>query len=61
MFGKRAQDPVDTVHYRSDRVIMINGEFFFTTRENTQEGPYPTREMAAQETQAYIDRMQRRA
>ncbi|QKZ06212.1 MULTISPECIES: DUF6316 family protein [Pseudomonas] len=61
MYGKRAQDPADTVHYRSDRVIMVNGEFFFTTRENTQEGPYPSKEIAARETEAYIARMQGRA
>jgi hypothetical protein len=58
MFGKREQDPAPTVHYRSDRVTRVNGEYFFSTRENTLEGPYPNRTEAERETEAYIQRMQ---
>jgi hypothetical protein len=58
MFGKRGQDPASTVHYRCDRVSLVNGEYFFTTRENTLEGPFSTRTEAQRQTQAYIERMQ---
>lgn len=58
MFGKREQDPAPTVHYRSDRVTRVNGEYFFSTRENTLEGPYSNRTDAERETEAYIQRMQ---
>lgn len=57
MFGKRTQDPVPTVHYRSNRVSLVNGHYFFSTRENTLEGPYYTRLDAERETEAYIERM----
>ena len=59
MLGKRAQDPNPTVHYRSDRVLRVNGEYFFSTRENTLEGPFPSRTEAERETDAYVQRMQR--
>jgi hypothetical protein len=59
MLGKREQDPTPTVHYRSDRVSLVNGLFFFSTRENTLEGPFPSKEEAVRETEAYINRMQR--
>ncbi|WP_426140781.1 DUF6316 family protein [Pseudomonas sp. DWP3-1-2] len=58
MFGKREQDPAPTVHYRSDRVTRVNGEYFFSTRENTLEGPYLSRTEAERETEAYVQRMQ---
>ncbi|MGV8917425.1 MAG: DUF6316 family protein [Pseudomonas sp.] len=58
MLGKREQDPKPTVQYRSDRVSLVNGLFFFSTRENTLEGPFPTRTDAVRETEAYIHRMQ---
>jgi hypothetical protein len=57
MFGKRSQDPTPSVHYRCDRVSLINGHYFFSTRENTLEGPYYTRMDAERETEAYINRM----
>ncbi|MDB6047288.1 MAG: hypothetical protein JWR17_34 [Pseudomonas sp.] len=57
MYGKRSQDPIPTVHYRSDRVSLVNGHYFFSTRENTLEGPYYTRLDAERETGAYINRM----
>ncbi|HEY0289030.1 MAG TPA: DUF6316 family protein [Pseudomonas sp.] len=58
MLGKREQDPHATVHFRADRVSRVNGMYFFSTRENTLEGPFPTRDEAVKETEAYIRRMQ---
>ncbi|WP_296183344.1 DUF6316 family protein [Pseudomonas sp. UBA1879] len=58
MLSKREQDPQTAVHFRSDRVSRVNGMYFFSTRENTLEGPFFTKEDAARETDAYIRRMQ---
>ena len=58
MLSKREQDPETAVHFRSDRVSRVNGMYFFSTRENTLEGPFFTKEDAERETEAYIRRMQ---
>lgn len=58
MLSKREQDPETAVHFRSDRVSRVNGLYFFSTRENTLEGPFSSKEDAARETEAYIRRMQ---
>ncbi|KPA94906.1 DUF6316 family protein [Pseudomonas asplenii] len=58
MFGKRAQDSTEAVHFRSDRVSTINGLYFFSTRENTLEGPFFSRTDAERGSQLYIKRMQ---
>ena len=43
MFGQRNIDHAAGTHYRSDRVSAVNGQYFFSTREGTLEGPYFTR------------------
>ena len=58
MLSKRDQDPQTAVHFRSDRVSRVNGLYFFSTRENTLEGPFFSKEDAERETEAYIRRMQ---
>ncbi|WP_085629747.1 MULTISPECIES: DUF6316 family protein [unclassified Pseudomonas] len=58
MYGMRAQDPAPAMHFRSDRLCRVNGELFFSTRENTLEGPFDSLEKAEQEIRAYIARMQ---
>ena len=58
MLGMRAQDPAPATHFRSDRVCRVNGELFFSTRENTLEGPFDG-QVIEREIQAYIARMQR--
>ncbi|QAY87450.1 DUF6316 family protein [Pseudomonas arsenicoxydans] len=57
MFGKRAQDNTPATHFRCDRVCRVNGELYFSTRENTLEGPFESPEKLAREVQAYIARM----
>ncbi|EJL02756.1 MULTISPECIES: DUF6316 family protein [Pseudomonas] len=58
MPGTRAQDTdAPKTIFRSDRICRINGEFYFSTREGTQEGPYDSRETAEREVAAYIQRM----
>ncbi|MNF77835.1 hypothetical protein D3C84_599880 [compost metagenome] len=58
MYGMRAQDNAPAVHFRSDRMCRVNGELYFSTRENTLEGPFENPEAAAREIAAYIARMQ---
>lgn len=46
-------------HYRSDRVVAINGEWFFMTREGIKPvGPFPTREKAELALKGYVEDMQ---
>ncbi|VVP77293.1 hypothetical protein PS918_01974 [Pseudomonas fluorescens] len=59
MYGMRAQDNAPATHFRSDRLCRVNGELYFSTRENTLEGPFVSAEVAAREIEAYIGRMQR--
>ncbi|MBC3207713.1 hypothetical protein HU755_13005 [Pseudomonas sp. SWRI111] len=60
MYAKRADDsaPAPATRFRSDRICRVNGELFFSTRENTLEGPFDGR-VIEQEIQAYIARMRR--
>ncbi len=57
MFGQRNIDHAAGTHYRSDRVSAVNGQYFFSTREGTLEGPYFTRVDAEREIAFYIRRM----
>ncbi|EJN23437.1 hypothetical protein PMI36_02677 [Pseudomonas sp. GM79] len=58
MYGMRAQDNAPATHFRCDRLCRVNGQLYFTTREQTLEGPFEDREAAVREIQAYIERMQ---
>ncbi|MFF7708775.1 DUF6316 family protein [Pseudomonas sp. NPDC007930] len=60
MFGKRAQDPAEATRFRADRISLVNGQFFFTTREHTLEGPFPSREDAERESRDYVARAAKR-
>lgn len=57
MFGQRKVDSSPSTHYRSERVSAVNGQYFFSTREGTLEGPYFTRVDAEREIAFYIRRM----
>ncbi|ROO00224.1 hypothetical protein BK674_14395 [Pseudomonas moraviensis] len=59
MYAMRAEDSAPATRFRSDRVCRVNGELYFSTRENTLEGPFDSPEKAEQEIKAYIARMQR--
>ncbi|CAI8962594.1 hypothetical protein ABH908_001933 [Pseudomonas frederiksbergensis] len=58
MYGMRAQDTTPATHFRCDRLCRVNGELYFTTREQTLEGPFDNPATAEKEIQAYIERMQ---
>lgn len=57
MFGQRRVDPSPGTHYRSERVSAVNGQYFFSTREGSFEGPFFTRVDAEREIASYIRRM----
>ncbi|WP_339082905.1 DUF6316 family protein [Pseudomonas sp. TMP9] len=57
MFGQRTIDHSPGTHYRSERVSAVNGQYFFSTREGSLEGPYFTRTDAEREIAFYIRRM----
>jgi hypothetical protein len=57
MYGQRHIDHTPGTHYRSERVCAVNGQYFFSTREGTLEGPYFTRIDAEREIALYIRRM----
>lgn len=46
--------------FRSDRFFCEEGKWFFTTRENTVEGPYDSRAEAEQELMMYLRDMRER-
>ncbi len=57
MFAQRHQDAGPATHYRSERVSSVNGQYFFSTREGTLEGPFFTRVDAEREIVFYIRRL----
>ena len=61
MLGQRVNDSQAATHYRRDRISAVNGQYFFSTREGTLEGPYFTRFDAEREVAQYIDRMRQAA
>ncbi|HLD65063.1 MAG TPA: DUF6316 family protein [Pseudomonas sp.] len=61
MFGQRTIDPSPGTHYRSERVSSVNGQYFFSTREGTLEGPYFTRVDAERDIAFYIRRQRQSA
>jgi hypothetical protein len=57
MIGQRKIDSKSGTHYRCARVSAVNGQYFFSTREGSLEGPYFTRDHAEREISTYISRM----
>jgi hypothetical protein len=51
---KRESDPKDLTVFRSDRYFVVDGKWFFTTREGRNEGPFATAEKARQELKQYL-------
>jgi hypothetical protein len=57
MIGQRSVDPQPGTYYRSSRVSSVNGQYFFSTREGTLEGPYRSRYEAERSISNYIERV----
>ncbi len=54
---KRESDPKDLNVFRSDRYFVVDGKWYFTTREGGNEGPFASAEKAKGEiTQYLLDR-----
>ena len=43
-------------HFRCDRYMKLNNEWHFTTREQTVEGPYSSKQAAADGLKHYLYR-----
>lgn len=50
----RSEDQEDKARFRTDRFFCQDGQWYFTTRENTIKGPYSSREDAQQELMMYL-------
>lgn len=50
----REDDEEDKARFRTDRFFCQDGEWYFTTRENTIRGPYASRGDAEQELMLYL-------
>ena len=37
---KRSSDPKELNRFRSDRYFVVDGKWYFTTREGSNEGPF---------------------
>jgi hypothetical protein len=42
----RKDDSASKRYFQSDRFFSSNGQWYFTTRENTTAGPFPSRDAA---------------
>ena len=56
--SKRTSDTEAKTRYRSDRMIEQEGQWYFSTREGTIEGPFPGRVEAVNQLDRYIKVMQ---
>lgn len=52
--ARKGEREAEKNHFRSDRIVVMNGRYFFMTRENTQEGPFDSRIEAERELNLYI-------
>lgn len=54
MSEKRVGEESTRKYFRSDRISVSNGKFYFTTREGTLEGPFSSRDEAERELMMFI-------
>jgi hypothetical protein len=51
---KRTSDPKDLNVFRSDRFFVVDGKWYFTTREGSNEGPFESAEKARHALKQYL-------
>ena len=51
----RRTDDDTTTHFRSDRFFVVSGQWYFTTREGEDFGPYGCREDAEKKLRDYVE------
>jgi hypothetical protein len=56
----RDQDMENRTFFRSDRMVLQNGKWYFTTREGVLQGPFADKAEAQRELSEYIDIMKAR-
>jgi hypothetical protein len=57
MSTQRSTDATSKTRFRTDRFFCDKGLWYFSTRENTVEGPYATRKSAEQYRETYLTLM----
>jgi hypothetical protein len=57
MARRRNQDSGTKTFFRTNRMFRENGEWFFTTRGGTTQGPFADREEAEKELAEYVEIM----
>lgn len=57
MHMKRESDSTTRAYFRTERFNQRGGQWYFLTREGTEEGPYDERLEAEARLQRYIDVM----
>ena len=50
----RLQDRKNAHYFRSQRLFAVNDQWYFSTREQREQGPYPTRGEAERDMRAYV-------
>ena len=51
----RANDTnTQAIHFQTGRFVQQNGEWFYTTREKVERGPFVSKEKARDDLDAYI-------
>jgi len=53
MYGHRKGES-GPIPYRTGRFFVVDSEWYFTTREGLDHGPFPTKEKAELECQIYV-------
>jgi len=51
---KRASDPKEFNVFRSDRYFLVDGKWYFTTREGSNEGPFESADQARSQLVQYL-------
>ncbi len=52
--NSREGESQENQYYRSNRIIQINGNWFFLTREGGQEGPFANRDETAEALRLFV-------
>ena len=52
---KRDNDRTEELHFRSERILRINGEWYFLTREGQTKGPYANKNIALEHLESYLE------
>jgi len=51
---KRQSDPKELTVFRSDRYFVVDGKWYFSTREGTNEGPFASADEARSHLTQYL-------